>query len=658
MRKIFTYFSRLRPKLILAFALTLIIPGLIIGAMAYSTAREAVEEEIQDGFRDSIRLLDSSITETIEQKVHDVSTFTGNTTAQHFEQKNIPALRQRLAQYAELHPEVIGTYIGTSSGAFIEEPQITDTSTYDPRTRDWYKEAMDQQGETVISKPYQDVTTGSMVVTISRTTDDGSGVMGVDLLLDHVQGLVNQLEIGEEGYAFLMDTDHITMAHPTVESGTEITYPFIDQLYKEENGQFGYEYEGDEKLANFATNELTGWKIAGTISKSETEEAAAPILRKTLIVIAVAYLVGAALIYLIIKSIIRPLNNLKEQAITISNGDLTEPIQVTSKDEIGQLGEAFQTMQQNLKQLIRNIEENAEQVAASSEQLTASAEQTSTATEQVAVSIQQVAGNAEQHSNGAEETVQSLNEVSTGVTQIADHSSHVAELAQRTIEQAEEGEKAVTSTVDQMKSIHASVAESDTMIQSLYERSKEVSAILDVITQIADQTNLLALNAAIEAARAGENGKGFAVVADEVRKLAEQSQSSASEIMGIVQGIQQDTKSSVEIMARVTDDVQTGVQISNEAIEKFNEILHSTKEITPQMQEVSATAQQMSAAVQQVTATTHDLTMIAKENAAASEEVAATTEEQLAAMEEISASARSLSTMADELKRVIASFKY
>ena len=138
------------------------------------------------------------------------------------------------------------------------------------------------------------------------------------------------------------------------------------------------------------------------------------------------------------------------------------------------------------------------------------------------------------------------------------------------------------------------------------------------------------MNAAIEAARAGEHGRGFAVVADEVRKLAEQSQNSVKEILNIVKGIQNDTEYSVQIMANVKEDVQQGVTISREAIDKFNKIVQSMGEINPQITGVTHVAAEMLNAVQELNTSSDELSYVAKENAKVAEEVAASTEKQLA----------------------------
>ncbi|MEK5037600.1 methyl-accepting chemotaxis protein [Sporosarcina sp. FSL K6-3457] len=658
MNKIFGGLQNIKVKLMLSFVLILMIPAIIVGALAYVTAKDAVKNEILTGFSENISLLDMTIDNILQLKVHDMQIFSERITLNMYQGESSPELRSMFAQYRDLHPEAELTYMGTTHGLFIQEPDIGTPDGYDPRKRPWYIDAMANKGDFIISDPYISASTNEMVVTISQAITDGSGVVAVDINLNYLQALTNQVDIGKTGYAVLLDNSGKYIAHPIEEAGDEAIADITDNLYTQDEGQFEVTVAGQPRMVVYVTNDLTGWKLAGTITSSEIVAAAAPILKRTALILGIAIVVGAIAVYFITKSIISPIIRLKEQAITISKGDLTQDIKIQSNDEIGHLGQAFNSMQESLRTLIQSVEKNAELVASSAAQLSASAEQTSDATEQVSTSIQEVAHSAEMQTDAVDGASRSLSDISVGIEQIADNSVKVSELSYRATEEAEIGGQAVSDTVNQMTSIHKSVIESNAITKSLHERSKEVSSILNVITAIAEQTNLLALNAAIEAARAGEHGKGFAVVADEVRKLAEQSQSSATEIYEIVEGIQVDTANSVEIMEQITTSVQGGVDVSNEAIEKFNHILQSLKEITPQMEAVSATAEQVSAAVQEVTATANAITSSAQGNAAASQQVAASSEEQLASMEEISSSAESLSFMAEDLKGLISKFKY
>nr|WP_144510319.1 methyl-accepting chemotaxis protein [Bacillus sp. FJAT-22090] len=657
MKKFFKPFRNLKVKLFVSFLLILIIPGIFIGYLSYSTAKESVTSEILYGIEQNLNLLNASIDNTIQSKLHDVDIFSKNISASQYGTAGNPEIRTKFSQYMGLHPETELIYIGTDEGLFIQEPNTEMASDYDPRSRDWYKDAMTQKGKVVISDPYISSTTNNMVVTVSQTVQDGSGVVAIDIRLTYLQELINQVQIGDKGYALLLDANKKFIAHPSSEVGSDAE-SFYDNMYKQDKGNFEYVLNDDKKVMSFVTNELTGWKIGGNLVYSEIHKAALPILQKTVLIILLSIAIGAIAVYFIIKSVIKPIVKLKEKALTISQGDLTQNITVKSTDEIGHLGEAFNTMQESLRSLINKVEQTAEIVASSSEELSANAQQTSDTTEMVATSIQEVSQNAEMQTNSVDSNAQSLAEISVGVTRISDYATKVSELSYEATTQAELGGQAITNTVNQMSSIHTSVIESNTKINSLSIRSQEVRSILNVITGIADQTNLLALNAAIEAARAGESGKGFAVVADEVRKLAEQSQQSAKDIHQIILGIQEDTENSVQIMARVTEDVLAGVEVSNDAIKKFQLIVQSMKEITPQMEDVSATAQQVSASVQETSHIANDIAILAQGNAATSEEVAASAEEQLASMEEISASAQSLSSMAQELKDIISQFKY
>lgn len=657
MKNIFRIFRNLKPKLVLAFSLILIVPAISIGSLSYITAKGAVENEILAGIDDSINLLNTSINNTIGAKMHDVKIFSNGISSELYKGDSSPEIRQKLIEYVQLHPEALSAYVGTDAAITILEPKVELPSDFDPRERDWYKEAMAKKGEGTISPPYTDTGTGTMIITISQALNDGSGVVAVDISLDYLLELTKQVKIGEEGYAFLLDENRKYIAHPIMEGGSEAKEAFYEKMYASKKGEFAYLNDGTDKQMRFVTNELTGWKLGGTLVSAEISKAAAPIFRNTAVVIAIAFMIGAALVFFIIKSIINPINELKEKAIKVSKGDLTEQINVHSNDEIGHLANSFNDMAVNLRQVIQQINSSSEQVAASSEELHATSEQATEVTEQIASAIQEVASGAETQGISSEQSALAMEEVTSGIQRIAEFSTTVKDSSQGAMALSEQGNRSIQQAIQQMDTIEIGTKNTTIAIKQLNERSEEIGKIIEVITNIADQTNLLALNAAIEAARAGEHGKGFTVVADEVRKLAEQSRSSADQIVELIREIQKGTTVANNEMDKSAKEVAFGKEVIIQTREAFQQILNAVEQVNEQIQEVSATSEQISANTEEVTATVEQLAQIAKEASEQSQNVAASSEEQLASMEEISASSEALSHLAQELQELIAKFK-
>jgi methyl-accepting chemotaxis protein len=370
-----------------------------------------------------------------------------------------------------------------------------------------------------------------------------------------------------------------------------------------------------------------------------------------------AAIVGILIGIFAARSISRPVNQLASIAQKVANGDLTEQVKVDRQDEIGQMGEAFNTMVVHLKSLIKHITSNAEQVAASSEELTASSEQSAQAANQIASSVTEVAAGANDQMEAADETTTIVEQMSAGVQQMAASANQVAAQSAQAASKAKDGDAAVEKAVNQMAQIENTVNTSAEVVAKLGERSKEIGQIVDTISGIAGQTNLLALNAAIEAARAGEQGRGFAVVAEEVRKLAEQSQEAAKKIAELIGEIQGDTDKAVVAMSDGTREVKIGAEVVNAAGAAFREIAELVTQVSEQVSDISASIQQTASGSQQIFGAVKKIDTLSKRSSDEAQSVSAATEEQLASMEEIATSSEALAKLAQELQSAVAKFR-
>ena len=398
-------------------------------------------------------------------------------------------------------------------------------------------------------------------------------------------------------------------------------------------------------------------KIAAD-EKVKGEELAAYNDQLLMIVTLIAILVALGLGWLISRSIAVPLALLVNEVRRIAGGDLAvEGRRVHHRDEVGQLATEIDSMTDNLRNLVGNVNQTAQQIAASSQELTAGADQAAQATGQVTQAVTDVAMGAQEQSDAIDSTVTIVEQMSAAIEQIAANANTVTGAVSETVRAATDGGKSAHEVSNQMSNIEQTVSTSAQVVIKLGERSKEIGQIVDTIAGIAGQTNLLALNAAIEAARAGEQGRGFAVVAEEVRKLAEQSQTAAGQIASMIADVQADTAKAVNTMTEGSQKVKTGAEVVEKAGQGFKAIENLINNVSTQIMEISAAIEQMSASSQQIVASVRNIDAIGKQSASRTQTVSAATEEHSASIEEIAAASQELAKMASELHTAVQKFR-
>jgi len=553
-------------------------------------------------------------------------------------------VKQNLVNIAATDTEnIMATWIADlDTSTLTQSDGYTSGDDWDITGRVWYHSCI-EEGKTILTEPYLDPATQktilSAVTPVFGESGDALGVAGIDVSMEHMNEVMGGYKIGKKGYVFLVSAEGAIIYHPDEEMRQKgiteagVSQNVIDAVSSDDEQFLRYKAGGAVKYGVAGKVGSTGYTVISNMPFWEYYSMIFGMVAALVIVFAI----GIFMIVLSIKksaaSLSKPIKELNHTAQQLAAGDLDVHLEVTSEDEIGELGESIKKTVTRLKKYIVYIDETAEVLARISDGKLAVELKNDYAGEfqkikdamlNISSSMSDVMRGinetAEQVSIGASELADASQMIAEGaqtqaasVQELADKTNTVSGQVQESRKDAELSAKATVHVTEMMEQNQDKMKMMMDAMNEIRSTSQQVVGIIQTIEEIAEQTNLLSLNASIEAARAGELGKGFAVVADEIGKLALESSKAASMTR--------------ELIGVSMEEINKGNEIANGVMVSLEESVNAVGRVNDMIKKTAENAVLQAENMEQIRTGIDDIAQGVNDNSAVSQETYATSEQ-------------------------------
>ena len=645
--------------------LTAYILVLVLIPLLVTSYRNIVmtESHIENSVYETNTALVDSMNQVIDGRISAVvELFDGVTGLENVSALDFDLIDQLLQSLVATQPMISQMYITDTTGMQIYK---TSGEVGDRSTRAYFQKAI--VGEKNFSDVIISGSTGKPIVVYAvpiYKDDLVVGTLGASIQLDFLSALVQQTEVSDQGYGYIVDGKGVVIAHPDqtmVENQVDLSEltPVIEAT-KGNTGITEYTYNDEFKLSAYGHHLLTGWSIVVQQPYDEAFAESKNLTLISLIFVAVFFVIAIIASIILSNSVTKPLEAMEKAMYQVKKRRLVvqlDPKLLKRKDEFGLLARNFMDAMAAIRETISHTVMASEEVNEVSASLSQMTEQTKSLSDQINNAINEIAQGASEQAHESEKGAVLSAEFSGKFQGLLEQSKKMNTELSEVAEANAGGQQkmqVLTTTTEVSKT---STLEAQGAINDLERKSTTIATILDTIISISEETNLLALNASIEAARAGEHGRGFAVVAGEIRKLAEGSNKAAGEISGIINGIRSDVDKTVQAIgtvAKVSDNQQSAVA---EVEASFGQIRTTVESIAESIEHINGYVAMLEVDNTSIVDAIGNISSVSEETAAASEEVSASVTDQLASVEAVAEQSTHLRELAEVLRKDVEAFE-